>query len=306
MGTMLPWLVSSSSDPNADAFLVTLFDPGPAERGLRVRMIVAYDGSGFSGFAAQPGRVTIAGCLAAAITQVTGSEVAITCAGRTDAGVHARAQVVHFDLVPGTSRGRPLDVEGLARSVNKLLAPAVVVRGADLAPEGFHARHSAQWRSYRYLIDNTPVPDPFLARIAWHVGSPLDLRAMSAACDAVLGEHDFSTFCRKPPSLPDASLVRRVIDARWRHEGQGRLCLDIEASSFCHQMVRSLVGTMVEIGRGRRRAGDVSWMIRARDRSVAPSPAPPHGLCLWAVGYPPEWQPRLFSAPPRATRRTVR
>ncbi|MHB1786835.1 MAG: tRNA pseudouridine synthase A, partial [Acidimicrobiales bacterium] len=165
--------------------------------------------------------------------------------GRTDAGVHARAQVVHFDLVPGTSRGRALDVESLARSINKLLAPAVVVRGADLAPEGFHARHSAQWRSYRYLVSNTPVPDPFLARIAWHVGSPLDLRAMSAACDAVLGEHDFSTFCRKPSSGPDAGLVRRVIDARWRDEGQGRLCLDIEATAFCHQMVRSLVGTMV-------------------------------------------------------------
>ena len=271
-------------------------------------MVVAYDGSGFRGFAAQPGTRTVAGKLAEAIGRVTGHDVSIVCAGRTDAGVHARAQVIHFDVPGAMSTDRPLHIDGLARSLNKLLGPAVVVRGADLAPEGFHARHSAERRAYRYVVANTAVPDPFLARFAWHVGTPLDFRAMSGAVDSLLGEHDFSTFCRRPArsrgartdSGSDQGLVRRVTQARWSDDGAGLLRLDIEAQAFCHQMVRSLVATLVEVGRGRRRAGDISWMLRARDRAVAPSPAPPHGLCLWSVAYPSGLAPRLFSSPPGA------
>ncbi len=253
---------------------------------VRVGLTVAYDGTGFHGFAAQPGQVTVGGSLAEAIEKVVGHDVSLTCAGRTDTGVHAWGQVVHADLAP--SRGT-LDLDALVRSCNAMLAPAIVVREAAVAPAGFDARHSAVARRYRYSVLNAPTPDPFLATKAWHVEYPLDLRAMEQAADPLLGEHDFSTFCRRPPD--GGSLVRRVLDARWtrgcRDVGQGNLLkFEIEANAFCHQMVRSVVGTLVDVGRGRRPAGDMAWILRAGDRALAASPAPPHGLCLWAVTYP--------------------
>jgi tRNA pseudouridine38-40 synthase len=252
---------------------------------VRVRLTVAYDGTGFHGFAAQPGQTTVGGALAEAMEKVVGHEVGLTCAGRTDAGVHAWGQVVHADLAP--SRGA-LDLEALVRSCNSMLAPAVVVRDAGVASPGFDARRSAVSRRYRYRVLNSPTPDPFLATTAWHVEDPLDVRAMQQASDPLLGEHDFSTFCRRPPD--GGSLVRRVVDARWTTGsvalGHGDLlCFEIEANAFCHQMVRSVVGTLVDVGRGRRRAGDLAWIMRTGDRAKAASPAPPHGLCLWSVSY---------------------
>ena len=257
-------------------------EPGP---GVRVRMKVAYDGSGYRGFAANPGVRTVGGELAGALERVLGHGVALTCAGRTDAGVHAWGQVVHFD-----TPSEP-DLVSLQRSLNKMLGPSVVVRAADLAAPGFDARRSATGRRYRYTVLNRPLPDPFLASTTWHVDEPLDLRAMTLACDPLIGRHDWSSFCKRPAEPePDAtlgphSLVRVVREARWADLGMGVLRFEIEASAFCHQMVRSVVGTLVAVGRGRRRAGDIGGLIRARDRSRASEPAPPHGLCLWRVSY---------------------
>lgn len=252
--------------------------------GVRLRMTVAYDGTGFRGFAANPGVRTVGGELAAALGQVLGHPVSLTCAGRTDAGVHAWGQVAHFDTV------RETNPVGLQRSLNKMLGPAVVVRSMAVAAPGFDARRSACGRRYRYTVLNRPLPDPFLATTSWHVEEPLDLRSMTLACDALIGEHDWSSFCRRPPepdpAMGPASLVRVVRTARWSDLGQGLVRFEIEASAFCHQMVRSLVGTLVAVGRGRRRAGDMAAVIRARDRSQAAEPAPPHGLCLWEVLYP--------------------
>jgi tRNA pseudouridine38-40 synthase len=142
---------------------------------------------------------------------------------------------------------------------------------------------------YRYTIVNQPVPDPFTARTAWWVDQPLDLAAMRLACDPLIGAHDFSSFCRRPKTDGDPpSLVRRVIDARWSAPADDRvrvLRFEIEATAFCHQMVRSVVGTMVEIGAGKKRAGEMAAILRAGDRSVAGQLAPPHGLCLWEVRY---------------------
>ena len=248
---------------------------------VRVRLVVAYDGSPFNGFALQPGQPTVAGVLKASIDRALRDDVSLVCAGRTDTGVHAWGQVVTFDT--GSER---FDPAGLQRSVNTSVGPAVVVRAVAVVDSDFDARRSALRRCYRYTVLNREVPDPFLAATTWHVPDALSIGAMRLACDPIFGEHDFSSFCRLPKRDPDASLVRRVYDARWTDLGDGLLRFEIEASSFCHQMVRSLVGTMVEVGRGRRAAGDMAGVLRARQRSLAGHIAPPHGLCLWSVAYP--------------------
>jgi tRNA pseudouridine38-40 synthase len=287
---------------------MTLFDdtptpPGPDEPMVRVRLLVAYHGGGFHGFAAQPGVTTVGGTLAQTLAKVLGvPDIELTCAGRTDAGVHAWGQVVTFD-VPARSLdhlGRNGGPEELQQAVNKLCGPAIVVREARLVDPGFDARFSATSRLYRYTIVNRPFPDPFLAPVSWHVAADLNRRSMDQACIPFVGEHDFSSFCRRPqPRKGDGgiepTLTRRVISADFRAEGNGVLQFWIEATAFCHQMVRSIVGTLVEVGRGRIRAGDVLGIIEAADRHRAGDLAPPQGLCLWAVSYGTEG-PRVAPA----------
>ena len=288
---------SGAADPLAEETVADLTDDrplGPRPGTVRIRMTVAYDGSGFRGFAVQRGVTTVAGTIADALNAVVGHPVDITCAGRTDAGVHAAGQVIHFDLDPARARDAYAtdtpDTVAIRRSLNRMLAPAIVIRRAGPAPEGFDARRSALWRRYRYRVLNRDDPDPFLARTTWHIEAPLELRSMQLACDAVYGEHDFAAFCRQPQN--DGSTVRRVTWAEWTAEGE-ILSFEIVAGAFCHQMVRSLVGTMVDVGRGRKTAGDMAWIVRSGDRALAGSPAPPHGLCLEEVGYPAEGGPRL-------------
>ncbi len=272
---------------------LTLFDD-PARRGepadegplQRIRMTVAYDGSEFRGFASNAGVVTVGGTIEAALERLVGRPVPVTCAGRTDAGVHARGQVVSFDIPVGRAT-----TERLAASLSRLCGPAIAVRDLEVAPEGFDARASATGRLYRYQVLASPTPDPLLRHVAWHVIEPLDLSLLRLACDPLIGEHDFSSFCRmpkprtRPPGAPPVSLVRRVRDARWEEGPDGVLWFWIEANAFCHQMVRSIVGTLVEVGAGRRRPGDLLGVMRARDRAAAGQLAPPQGLTLWQVHY---------------------
>ena len=262
---------------------MTLFEPelesqqsAPSGPTVRVRLTVAYDGSGFHGFATQPRVPTVAGALGDAIATVTRTRVDLTCAGRTDAGVHARGQVLHFDVPEGT------DVAALQRALNKLLRPRIAIRAAEVVDATFDARHSATGRRYRYTVLNAPVHDPLLATTAWHVPEPLDLRAMQLGCDPLYGEHDFASFCRKAEGK---STVRRVHEAAWRDLGGGILRFEIAANAFCHQMVRSVVGTLVDVGLGRKKAGEMSWILRTADRANAGQVAPPHGLVLWEVTY---------------------
>lgn len=270
---------------------MTLFDDdeepseGDAPVRCRVRMTIAYDGSGYSGFSVQaPGVRTVAGALSEAVGKVLKHPVRFVVAGRTDAGVHAWGNVVHFDspLGPDVAAGH---LEGLQRAINKMLRPRIVVRDVAIAPEGFDARFSAVARRYRYTVLNRSVPDPFLHATSWQVDQPLDLRAMQLACDPLLGQHDFSSFCRRPIGASGTN-VRRLHDARWRDLGDGILRFEVEASSFCQQMVRSMVGTLVDVGLGKKKAGDMSFIMRCMDRAAAGAPAPPHGLCLWEVCYP--------------------
>ncbi|RMH73170.1 MAG: tRNA pseudouridine(38-40) synthase TruA, partial [Actinomyces sp.] len=255
--------------------------PPPPGR-VRVRMTFAYHGAPFHGFAANPGVVTVEGTLVGALTRVLGHEIDLSCAGRTDKGVHARGQVVSFDA--DASR---LDPPRLAQALNRMLAPDIAVRSVAPAAPDFDARHSCVARSYRYRVLNTPVHDPLLADVVWHVARPLDLAAMRLACDPIIGEHDFSTFCRRRRDRRDESLTRQVLAADWRREG-GVLRFDVTATAFCHQMVRALVGHMVAVGAGRRRAGEMRAALEARDRHAVASPAPPQGLVLWSAHYPPD------------------
>jgi tRNA pseudouridine38-40 synthase len=245
-------------------------------------MTVAYDGRGYHGFAEQQGVETVGGALSSALERVLGHPVQLTCAGRTDSGVHAWGQVVHFD---SSVRASDLDLEKVQRAINSLCGPAIVVRNADVAPHGFDARRSAVSRRYRYTVLNRAVADPFLAATTWHVAEPLDRRVLALTCDPIIGEHDFTSFCRAPKGVTHYSMTRTVFDARWADAGDGLVRFEIESSSFCHQMVRSLVGTMIEMGRGHKKAGEMASILRARVRAAAGDLAPPHGLCLWEVRY---------------------
>jgi tRNA pseudouridine38-40 synthase len=257
----------------------------PSEPPVRVRALVAYDGTDFHGFAEQAGVRTVGGVLREAIERVVRQPVELTCAGRTDRGVHAWGQVVSFDAPVST------DLEALRRSLTKLCGPEVAIRELAAGPADFDARFSARSRTYRYQVLNRPAPDPFRARYAWHHPAPLEPELLALACDPFLGEHDFSAFCRRPKvgeGAEPASLVRRVLRAGWTDEGDGMLRFEIEATAFCHQMVRSIVGTVVAAGAGRLRAGDIRGIIAFRDRNAAAPIAPPEGLTLWQVAYGPE------------------
>jgi tRNA pseudouridine38-40 synthase len=261
----------------------------------RWRLLLGYDGAAFRGFAFQPEVPTVAGALRRALERTARLEgpPLITCAGHTDAGVHARGQVVHVDL-PAI----PFDGVALARALNRQLAPEVVVRHADMVGPDFDARRSATARTYRYLVWNAPEPDPLLARIAWHVRDELDMGSMRTATDVLLGSHDFRSFCRRPPGTEASEpMVRHVTAARWLVDGGPEaqdaedddlarlLRFEITASSFCHQMVRSLVASLVEVGRGRQNAAGLMERLRAASRQSMPEPAPAEGLCLVSVDY---------------------
>jgi tRNA pseudouridine38-40 synthase len=258
---------------------------GPVQAGssIRARMVVAYDGTGFRGLAPNTGVRTVVGELQRVMAPLVGSVPDLVMSGRTDAGVHAWGQVLSADLPAGA------DLERIQRSVNARLAPEVVLREISQVGAGFSARHSASGRRYRYTIVNRPVPDPFLARWSWWVPQALSVQAMSAAAGALVGEHDFSSFCRRPKVAAgeaQPSLVRRVTGARWVVCEPGDvLRFEIEGSAFCHQMVRSIVGFLVAVGRAKRQVAEMAAVLAARDRSVAEQPAPPHGLVLWAVDY---------------------
>lgn len=285
-GPEQPSLLEGLPDLSSASAPATESPPSPAGPTTRVRLTVAYDGSGFHGFWPNEGVTTVGGTLQAAVERVIGHPIVMTCAGRTDTGVHAWGQVVTFDVHRAEG---DLDLTALQHALNGLCGPAVAVRDPAAVPPDFDARSSATARVYRYTVLNRPVPDPFLAATSWQVARPLELPLLRLGCDGLIGEHDFTSFCRKPPPLASGeprSLVRRVVDARWHDLGDGVLRFDIEASAFCHQMVRSIVGTLVAMGEGRLRPGEMLGIIAAQDRQRVPQLAPPQGLCLWEVRYP--------------------
>lgn len=243
---------------------------------MNLKLDIAYDGAPFRGFARQPGQRTVQGDLEDALARIVGQDVDTTCAGRTDAGVHAVGQVVGIPDAPAD-----LDLEKLQGSLNSLCAPSIGVRAISVMPEDWHARFSALSRMYIYAIDDG-FPDPFRVGTTWQLPGEIDVDAMSEAAGHLVGNHDFSSFGRLPD--PSASAVRNLYELKvWR---QGSLIrIRARANAFIQQMVRSLAGTLVAIGQGRLNPDEVPAMIAARDRSKAGPVAPPHGLCLVWVEY---------------------
>jgi tRNA pseudouridine38-40 synthase len=243
-----------------------------------VRLTLAYDGSRFRGWAAQRDRRirTVEGVLTEALSAVVDDDVRLSVAGRTDAGVHARGQVASFVT------SNPLVPERIQAAINGRLAPEIVVTNAARASDGFDARFSATAREYRYRVQTAATPDPFTARFVWHRPGELSVVRMRDAARALVGEHDFTSFCRHPGA--DRSTVRRVTRLSVARQDEV-VEIGIRANAFLHQMVRAIVGTLVAVGDGKREPGDVARILRARDRSKAGQMAPAQGLTLERVVY---------------------
>jgi tRNA pseudouridine38-40 synthase len=250
-----------------------------------LKLVLAYDGSGFRGFARQPGQRTVEGALMEALEGVLGTRPRLSVAGRTDAGVHAEGQVVSFvsDADPGRIR----------RALNGILAPEVVVRGAARVPEGFDARRSATAREYRYRVRTAQDPDPFTARFEWHRPGQFRLGPMRVGARLLLGRHDFASFCRPPK---DGSPTVRTLQRLSIRRVEETLELRARADGFLHQMVRSLVGTLLAVGEGRIEPEAMPGILAARDRSAAGPVAPPDGLTLVSVTYGPRRATRTGSS----------
>ena len=266
-------------------------EAGTGARTLRIRIDLAYDGTDFSGWAAQPGLRTVEGELSAALTTLlrAPAPVRLTVAGRTDAGVHARGQVVHADVdrdawavVPGRSDRAP--AEAARTRLGGILPADVVVREVSEALEGFDARFSALRRRYLYrLCDDPATADPLRRRDTVHTKRALDAVAMDEAARSLVGLKDFAAFCRKREG---ATTVRTLLEYSWARLDDGTLAASVVADAFCHSMVRSLVGVVVPVGEGRRPLDWPAEVLRATRRDPAVSVMPPHGLSLEEVVYP--------------------
>ncbi|MGD8397614.1 MAG: tRNA pseudouridine(38-40) synthase TruA [Anaerolineae bacterium] len=247
------------------------------DKALGLWAIVEYDGTDFFGFQVQARERTVQGELERAIAEVTGETRRILGAARTDAGVHAQGQVIGF-----TARWRH-GLPVLHRALNAVLAADVAIRAMGPAAEGFHPRFSALSRTYRYTLRNERWRSPLPRRTSWHVWKPLDAKKMVEASRCLVGTHDFGTFGRPPGG--GKHTVRTVLRAEWSRNGSV-LTFDIEANAFLYRMVRSVVGTLVLVGRGELAVDALPAMLEARDRSLIRQVAPAQGLCLIRVNYP--------------------
>jgi tRNA pseudouridine38-40 synthase len=277
---------------------------GTREKPVRnLKAILSYDGSEYAGWQVQPGRATVQGALASAIGRLSGENVLPQGSGRTDAGVHALAQVVTF------ATGSPIPVENWVVALNDILPASIRVLEVSEAAGDFHARKSARGKTYRYRIYRGAICPPFLARYVWHYPYPLDEAAMAAAAGLVAGEHDFTSFAAADPErvermtaasredgsgdgggngsevVPTAPTnVRRIFSSAWTREGE-EFIYTVRGSGFLHHMVRNLVGTFVLVGKGTVRHEDFQRILAARDRSAAGPTAPAGGLYLVGVEY---------------------
>jgi tRNA pseudouridine38-40 synthase len=273
-------------------------DDGAAGEALvRIRLDLAYDGTGFSGWAAQPGRRTVEGVLTETLGHVLRLPTAarLTVAGRTDAGVHARGQVAHADVPAGAWA---VHADAVLRRLARALPPDIRVRAAGPAADGFDARFSALWRRYAYRLSDDPAQADPLRRqdTLWHP-RPLDLAAMNEAAALLLGEHDFAAFCRRREGATTVRALRRL---HWERDPAGVAVGSVVADAFCHNMVRALVGVLLPVGEGSQPPGWPARVLAAAVRDPAVRVVAAHGLSLEEVRYP---EPGQLAARAQATRR---
>ncbi|MEX1177782.1 MAG: tRNA pseudouridine(38-40) synthase TruA [Nitriliruptor sp.] len=271
---------------------------------IRLRIDLAYDGSPFAGFARQPDQVTVQGTLEGALSRCLGQPVATTCAGRTDRGVHALAQVVHLDVDPSVTVAQRSLADLLAggstspelrRRLDGLVGPPITIWAVRRVPADFDARFSATGRGYRYRLVDADTVAPLDRFDRWHVGVPLAVPPMRRAVRALIGEHDFAAFCKR---VPGRSSVRRLDRVAITRPTPGRIDVRLAGAAFCHNQVRSIVGCLVEVGRGRWEPDQVGEVLASRDRQQLARVAPPEGLTLERVAYG-----RRFPAAPATSSR---
>jgi len=244
----------------------------------RVKLTVAYDGTAYAGWQIQPNGPTLQATLEKVLARILQDPVRVRAAGRTDAGVHAREQVVDF------ADAGVRDLETIVHGGNALLPPDIRILSAGEAPEAFDARRHATEKEYRYFLYISPVPSPFLSRYAWHIEKPIDLVAVREGLSLLVGEHDFTSF--RGQGCTAVSPVRTVFRAEvTKHDVPGLFSIDVAGAGFLRHMVRNIVGTVVNAGKGRHSADHVGEILQARNRSSAGVNAPPHGLFLWRVSY---------------------
>jgi len=244
---------------------------------MHFRLIVEYEGTDYQGWQVQPEGRTVQGTVEGALQRLLGHPVRASAAGRTDAGVHAAGQVICFRTE------REFDAATVVRALNALTPRDLCVLAADVVEEEFDPRRCALRRTYVYRLWNRRAPSPFWRRFAWHVPQGLVLEDMAAAAAALVGEHDFTSF--RAAGCAATHPRRRVLRSEIFRRGD-LICYEIEATAFLRHMVRNIVGTLVEVGRGRRAPGEMATLVAARDRTLAGATAPAHGLCLLSVEYP--------------------
>ena len=273
--------------------------PKPADGSQTLVLHVGYRGAGFAGYAEQDGQRTVAGELRRALETLLRRPCELTCAGRTDAGVSALGQYVSLPVEGAELAGR--EPRRMWRSLMALTPEDISVRGLYLAPEGFSARFDAQERAYRYRIACGNAQPVLAWDHAWWLRAPLDVQAMNAAAQSLVGEHDFTSFCKvssaaklREDGRSLSRCLRRVEVCETCEAGEDLVCVDVVGNAFLHNMVRIMVGTLVEVGRGNRPIGWVAEALAAQDRRAAGPTAPAKGLVFERVTYAPElltpWQ----------------
>lgn len=242
-----------------------------------IKLTVEYDGAEFKGYQTQPGLRTIQGELETALTFLTGESIRIAAAGRTDAGVHARGQIVSFHTTSG------LPVETFEKGMNFYLPDDIAVTNASIAPEGFHARRSAKSREYRYVVLNRKNPSPLWRRFAYHYPYALNLSIMAEGASILVGEHDFAAFAGSE-ALVKGHTRRRIVKAAVSLEEE-LVCFCVEANAFLPYQVRTMMGTLLWVGIGKLSVTDFATILDSKDRKVAGPTAPAHGLYFMKANY---------------------
>jgi tRNA pseudouridine38-40 synthase len=261
---------------------------------MKIRLQISYDGTDFAGWQRQgenspDPRPTIQATFEEALSKIFNSTISIQASGRTDAGVHAEAQHLHFVIPKSPITGAPIkdpETMKIVRSLNALTPKSVAVQKAWVAPDHFHALHSAEKKTYRFNIHNSPTPNPLRARYSYWFQKPLDINKLNGLCECLIGEHDFKSFQTSGTELK--TTVREIYEARWQKHSETDITFHITGSGFLKQMVRNIVGTTIYLHQNGFEPTEMKKILLALDRSAAKDTAPAEGLFLEKVYYPAE------------------